>query len=267
VPCSSGAAGLRGPWAGRAVHRVPPGADRRGSVRRRRRPGDRQPAGPHRVGPRYPLRPRHRTHHRLAPHSRRGGAVEDGPVRLGAVPSTPRTARPSSPTTPSYPETAANSSRASPSAPDWPAYRSGAVLALCVQRDPSPGVSAIPVDNSVELRLVVDRHQSEAEEPRDRDDPRRGVAGAVRGAGSGGVEPGPLSGHGGCNRRECGCEPEAPASARTYLLVRMPEIEARRRVVAGIRRTYLHLQGATVRPLGAAHRPGHEPTGRAECRW
>ena len=33
------------------------------------------------------------------------------------------------------------------------------------------------------------------------DDPRRGVTGVVVGSGSGGVEPNPLSGHGGCNRR------------------------------------------------------------------
>jgi hypothetical protein len=33
------------------------------------------------------------------------------------------------------------------------------------------------------------------------DDPRRGVTGVVGGSGSGGVEPNPLSGHGGCNRR------------------------------------------------------------------
>jgi hypothetical protein len=36
---------------------------------------------------------------------------------------------------------------------------------------------------------------------RNKDDPRRGETGVVRGSGSGGVEPNPLSGHGGCNRR------------------------------------------------------------------
>ena len=32
------------------------------------------------------------------------------------------------------------------------------------------------------------------------DDPRRGVTGVAGGSGSGGVEPNPLSGYGGCNR-------------------------------------------------------------------
>lgn len=35
----------------------------------------------------------------------------------------------------------------------------------------------------------------------ERDDPRRGETGVVVRFGSGGVEPNPLSGHGGCNRR------------------------------------------------------------------
>jgi len=37
--------------------------------------------------------------------------------------------------------------------------------------------------------------------PWNSDDPRRGETGVAWGFGSGGVEPNPLSGHGGCNRR------------------------------------------------------------------
>ncbi|MDT0531853.1 site-specific integrase [Micromonospora sp. DSM 115977] len=57
---------------------------------------------------------------------------------------------------------------------------------------------------------------------RERDDPRRGETGVVEGSAPGGVEPNPLSGHGGCNRRGSACRTRCEHSSHQQVCLSEP---------------------------------------------